>query len=241
MRREIEDASEIQAKLLPTDAPALRSAQLVGRCFPSRSTCGDYYDFLDLPAHRMGLAMCDVPGRSMPAALLTTSIAGVLRGHASTAASLPEILQRINRQLVASAGESKLCKFFYGVYDDASRRLEYVNAGHDPPILLTEEGARFLEATGLPLGIFPEVTHESRSMILEPGAILLMYSDGIVEAHNSRGETFGADRLAIVLAEARTSDAERALGRILAEIRDFEGGVSLDDDQTLVLLKVNPL
>ena len=240
-RRELEDASEIQAKLLPTDVPVLRSAQIVGRCFPSRLTCGDYYDFLDLPGHRMGLALCDVPGRGMAAALMTTSIAGVLRGHASTAASLPEILQRINRQLVASAGESKLCKFFYGVYDDASRRLEYVNAGHDPPILLTEEGARFLEATGLPLGIFPEVTHESRSMILEPGAILLMYSDGIVEAHNSRGETFGADRLAIVLVEARTSDAERALGRILAEIRDFEGGVSLDDDQTLVLLKVNPL
>jgi sigma-B regulation protein RsbU (phosphoserine phosphatase) len=240
MRHELEAASEIQLKLLPATVPHLTSAQLVGLCSPARSTGGDYYDFLELPGRKVGLALSDVSGKGMPAALRMTTMAGLIRGHAPTAESSAALVEWVNRQLFASSREAKLCSLFYGVYDDASCRLEYVNAGHYPPFLLSSAGVRMLDATGLPLGLFPEIAHETRSLTLEPGAILVLHSKGIVEARNSRGESFGRDRLIGALTAAREGDAERILTRVMAEVRDFEGGVPVEDDQTLVLLKVNP-
>ncbi len=237
MRRQLEDASEIQAKLLPASVPRLNTAQLAGYCFPARSTSGDYYDFLEFPGSKVGLAMSDVAGRGMPAALLMASVESVLHAHASAAPDLADLVQKINRQLLLTSPEPKLCTLFYGVYDDASRRLEYVNAGHSPPLLLSAEGARFLDSTGLPLGLFPEITHQVRSVTLEPGTFLLIYSDGVTEARNPRGDLFGRDRLASTLVRERESDADHALARVVTEIRDFEGDSTLEDDQTLLLLK----
>ena len=240
LRKELEDAAEIQARLLPASVPRLRSAQIVGRCFPARSTRGDHYDFVEMPGRKVGLALADVTGQGMAASLLMASVGNLLRAQAPTAASLPEMLERINQQLRASSPEVRFCSLFYAVYDDASRRLVYVNAGHPPPLLLTEEGAQFLDSTGPVLGLLPEVAHQTRTISLEPGAILLIYSDGVIETRNSRGEAYGRDRLTLAVAAARAADAERLFGRVLADIRDFEGGVPLEDDQTLVLLKINP-
>jgi len=241
LRKELEDAAEIQAQLLPASVPRLKSAQLVGRCFPARSARGDHYDFIEMPGSKVGLALSDVAGQGMAASLLMASVGNLLRAQDAASGSLPEMLQRINHQLRAPAQEARYCSLFYGVYDDASRRLMYVNAGHTPPLLLTEEEAQFLDSTGPVLGLLPKVAHQARTITLQPGSILLIYSDGVVEARNSRGEDYGRDRLTLAVAAAREADAERLLARVLADIRDFEGGGPLEDDQTLVLLKVNPL
>lgn len=240
MRKQLEDATEIQAKLLPANFPRLKTAQLAGCCFPARTTGGDYYDCLELPEDKLGIAMSDVSGRGMSAALLMASVEGVLHAHATTAPDLRELLEKLNRQLLGASQETRPCTFFYGVYDDASRCLEYVNAGHNPPLLLSAQGAQFLEATGLPLGLFSEITHEVRAVTLEAGAILLIYSDGVAEARNTRGDSFGRDRLVTALVRERESSAERTLARVVTEIRDFEGDSPLEDDQTLLVLKVNP-
>jgi sigma-B regulation protein RsbU (phosphoserine phosphatase) len=212
----------------------------VGRCFPARSTRGDHYDFFELPDRKVGLALSDVAGQGMAASLLMASVGNLLREQGPTASSLPEMLQRINQHLRASSQEPRPCSLFYAVYDDASRRLVYANAGHTPPLLLTEQGAQFLDSTGPVLGLLPEVAHQTRTISLQPGAILLIYSDGVAETRSSRGETYGRERLTLAVAAAREADAERLLARVLGDIRDFEGGSALEDDQTLVLLKVNP-
>lgn len=240
MRKELEDASEIQAKLFPTHVPRLASGQLAGCCFPARSTGADYYDFLKLPACKVGLAMSDVAGKGMAAALRMASVESLLRAQASTTGNLAELVQAMNDELLALSPEKKFCSLFYGVYDDATRWFEYVNAGHNPPLLLTAEGAQWLESTGLPLGLFPEVGHQPRSLVLQPGGMLLVYSDGVVDARNGRGDAFGRDRLASALFREFQSDADRALARVVTDLRDFEGGTLLEDDQTLLLLRVYP-
>jgi sigma-B regulation protein RsbU (phosphoserine phosphatase) len=240
LRKELEDASEVQAQLFPTVVPRLATGQLAGRCVLARSACGDYYDFLELPGQKVGLAICDVCGRGMSASLLMASVQGLLRTQAPTAESLGELARRINRHLYASTGGAKFCTLFYGVYDDAKRRIEYLNAGHSPPLVMTAQGSRFLEPTGLPLGLFPDVSHNPRSEVLEPGSLVVLYSDGITEAHNGRGESYGTQRLVSAVSRVREADADRMVARILGDVHDFTAGVPIEDDLTLVVLRVNP-
>jgi serine phosphatase RsbU (regulator of sigma subunit) len=240
LRRELEDASEVQAQLFPTAVPRLPGAQVVGHCFPSRAVAGDYYDFLELPGHKIGLAISDVSGKGMSASLLMASVQGVLRSQAATVENLADLAGKINCQLRASSRGTKYCTMFYGVYDDARRELEYVNAGHNPPLVVRGDDIQFLQPTGLPLGLFAEVSHASRRVTLAPGALLVLYSDGITETRNARGDYYGIDRLVSAVMRARNGDAERIAARILADVRDFEAGAPLEDDQTLVLLQVNP-
>lgn len=239
-RKELADASEMQTLLFPSVVPGLTSGRLAGRCVPARSVCGDYFDFLRLPDKRVGLVIADVSGRGMAASLLMANLQGLVRSQAPTAESLEDLMRRINRHIFNSSFGAKHCTFFYGVYDDARRSLQFVNAGHNPPILLTSEGPRPLESTGLPLGLFAEATPESRFEKLEPGAVLVLHSDGITEARNSRGDLYGLNRLIAVLTRFRDSDVGRIADRILGDASDFMAGAPIEDDQTLVLLKVNP-
>jgi serine phosphatase RsbU (regulator of sigma subunit) len=240
LRKELEDASEVQTQLFPTVVPRLSTGGLAGRCILARSACGDYYDFLELPGQKVGLAIGDVCGKGMSASLLMASVQGLLRTQAPTAESLGELARRINRHLYASTGGAKFCTLFYGVYDDAKRRIEYLNAGHSPPLVMTAQGLRFLEPTGLPLGLFPEVSHNPRSEVLEPGSLVVLYSDGITEAHNGRGESYGTHRLVSAVSRVREADADRMVARILGDVHDFTAGVPIEDDLTLVVLRVNP-
>ena len=240
LRRELEDATEAQAQLFPSTVPRLPGAQIVGHCFPARAAAGDYYDFLELPGNRVGLAVSDVSGKGISASLLMANVQGLLRGQAAMAENLADLVGRINRQLYAASRGAKYCTMFYGVYDDARRELEYVNAGHIPPLVVAGDDVQFLQPTGLPLGLFPEISHFSRRVTLAPGALLVVYSDGVTETRNARGDNYGMDRLVTAATHARDGDADRIAARIFADVRDFEAGAPLGDDQTLVLLKVNP-
>jgi sigma-B regulation protein RsbU (phosphoserine phosphatase) len=240
MRKELEVASDIQSKLFPTHFPKLTTGQLAGCCYPARTTGGDYYDYVELPGRKIGLIMCDVPGKGMPAALQAASLEKILGLQIPASSNLAELVERVNRELIASSGSGKASTLFYGDFDGATRRLEYINAGHPPPLVLAEQGSQFLDATGLPLGLFPEITHQARALVLPPGAMLLVYSDGAIDARNVSGESFGRERLAGTLFRELASDAERALARVVADIRDFEGDALLEDDQTFLLFKVYP-
>jgi serine phosphatase RsbU (regulator of sigma subunit) len=239
LRRELEEAAEVQAQLFPSVVPRLPGAQVVGSCIPARAAAGDYYDFLELPGGRVGLAVSDVSGKGISASLLMASVRALLRSQAATAGSPADLVREINRQLHASSHGAKYCTMFYGVYDAARRELEYVNAGHVPPLAVAGDDVQFLQPTGLPLGLFPEISHVSSRVTLAPGALLVVYSDGVTETCNARGENYGTDRLVSAVTRIRDGDVERIAARILADVREFEAGVPLDDDQTLVLLKVN--
>ena len=240
MRKELEVASDIQSKLFPTHVPKLTTGQIAGCCYPARAIAGDYYDFVKLPGRKTGLIVADVSGKGMPAALQAASLEKILASLFPATPHLGELVQKVNQELIAGSDEGKISTLFFGIYDDTSRRLEYVNAGHPPPLLMTSEGKRFLESTGLPLGLYPDISHQPRSIVLPPGAMLLIYSDGVIDARDSAGDCFGKERLAAALYRDRESDAERALARVVADIRDFEGDTLLEDDQTCILLKVYP-
>lgn len=240
LKKELEVASEVQAQLFPTTVPQSASCQIVGRCVAARSVSGDYYDFLELPGKRIGLAIGDVSGKGMSASLLMANLQGLLRSQAPIAETPADLARRINRQLYGSSRGAKYCTFFYGVYHEAGRKLEFVNAGHNPPLLLNGGETRFLESTGIPLGLFPEVDHEIRSEILEPGARVVLYSDGITEARNKSGEFYGVDRLVSVVWASGDLDGQALADKILTDVSAFSGRAEIEDDQTLVLLKVLP-
>lgn len=238
LRKELEIAGEVQAQLFPSVLPQTVGCQIAGRCVPARSVSGDYYDFLELPGQKIGLAIGDVSGKGVSASLLMANLQGLLRTQAPTAASLADLVRRINRQLYASSRGAKFCTFFYGVYDEAERLLEFVNAGHNPPLLLGPGGVRFLESTGVPLGLFQEVSHEERHATLENGATVILYSDGVTEARNKQGELFGLDRLIASASGAENLDAAGMIERVLNDVREFTGSAPNEDDRTLVVLKV---
>ena len=230
----------MQAQLFPSIVPRLPGAQVVGYCFPARAAAGDYYDFLELPGSRLGLAVSDVSGKGISASLLMASVRALLRSQAATAASPTDLVQEINRQLHVSSHGAKYCTMFYGVYDAARRELEYVNAGHVPPLVVTGDDVQFLQPTGLPLGLFPEIRHVSSRVTLAPEALLVICSDGLTEARNVRGDHYGVDRLISAIIPVGDSEVDRIAAKILADVRNFEAGAPLEDDQTLVLLRVNP-
>ena len=239
IRKELEVASEVQAQLFPVTVPRSDGCEIVGRCLPASSVSGDFYDFLDLPGGRIAVAIGDVSGKGMAAALLMANLQGLLRTQAPTADNPADLLRRINRQLYGSSRGAKYCTFFYAVYNEKDRRLEYVNAGHNPPLLLSGAETRFLVSTGIPLGLFPEVSHEVHYERLEPSARVVLYSDGITEARNAHGEEYGVDRLAGIIARTGDLSAAGLMERIFAETHDFSGGAPIEDDQTIVLLQVS--
>jgi serine phosphatase RsbU (regulator of sigma subunit) len=239
-RREMEIVGDLPAQIFPGAIPKLASCQIAGRSVTARSISGDYHDFVELRGGRVGLAIGDVSGKGASAALLTATLQGLLRSPVSTEESLAELVRRINRQLFASSRGAKYCTFFFGAFSETDRRLEFVNAGHNSPLVLGPKGERFLESTGVPLGLFAETTHEVRSVALEQGATLILYSDGITEARDAKRTIFGVDRLVASAKRAHALDAPAMVEAILNDVREFTGTARPEDDRTLVLLKVNP-
>jgi sigma-B regulation protein RsbU (phosphoserine phosphatase) len=168
------------------------------------------------------------------------TLQSLVRTQASTAEGLGEFIRQVNALLYATSEGRRACALFYGVYDDVNMRFEYANAGHPPPILVRGSLVRTLEPTGLILGLFNDVRHVSCFERLEPGTVLVLYSDGIPNAVNGRGETFGLIRFVESVIRARDLGATRIIDRVFGDVREFMSGIPTDDDQTLVVLKVNP-
>ena len=241
LRKELEVASEVQALLFPASLPRSKTCQIAGRCVPARSVSGDYYDFLELPGNRIGLTIGDVSGKGVSASLQMANLQGLLRTQAPTAENPAELARRINRHLFVSSRGAKYCTFFYAVFDETTKQLEFVNAGHNPPLLFNAGARKLLESTGVPLGLFPEVTHETRNETLDPGTLVVLYSDGITEARGGGGRAYGVERLVSLVSKERKRLPEDLVDRILEDVRAFSGDALADDDRTLVVMRVNPV
>jgi len=239
LQKELEVASELQAQVFPIILPETQGCQVAAQCIPAQLVSGDYYDVLELPKQKIALAIGRVSGKGVSASLAIVRLQGLLRTQAPLAENPANLVRRINRHLYSSSRGGKYCTFFYAVYDPTERRLEFVNAGQNPPVALSRQGTRLLESTGVPLGLFPEVTPEARIEILEPGAIVVLSSDGVTQARSEVGERYSMDRLIKVVRGSPESDAGRLLERLLNDVRAFTGDVPVEDDRTLVLLKVS--
>ena len=237
IEQELRVARRIQQASLPKEVPTLEDWEITPHYQPAREVGGDFYDFLALPNRHLGLVVGDATGKGVPAALVMAAARSMLRALAQSSDSPGEVLVRVNDVLCPDIPSGMFVTCFYGILDPESGRLSYANAGHNLPCSRRHDGqADELRARGMPLGIMPRMDYEEKETTLETGVSTLFYSDGLVEAHDSRGEMFGFPRLRALVAER---GEERALGDfLLEELYSFVGeGWEQEDDITLLTLR----
>ena len=237
VEQELLVARRIQHALLPKEVPTLEGWEISPLYQPAREVGGDFYDFLELPNGHLGIVVGDATGKGVPAALVMASARSTLRAVAQGSNSPGEVLSRANDPLVIDIPPNMFVTCFYATLDPESGHLVYANAGHDLPYLRRRGGdADELRARGMPLGLMPGMSYEEREVELDAGESVLFYSDGLVEAHDSKGEMFGFPRLRALVAEhGEEGSLEEAL---LEQLYSFVGeGWEQEDDITLLTLR----
>ena len=241
VEQELQVARRIQHALLPKALPDLRGWDIAHHYRPAREVGGDFYDFLELEDGRLGLVVGDATGHGVPAALMMANTQSVLRAVAQRDGSEPgHMLAEVNEVLWTYMPPGMFVTCFYGVLDPGGGRFRYANAGHSLPFCRREELAVELRATGMPLGLMPGMSYEEKETELLPGEGILIYSDGLVEAHSPQFEMFGSPRLRSLLTEPVT-EPEDLTDFLLEELDRFTGeGWEQEDDITLVALRRLP-
>ena len=236
--REQAEAQAMQRALLPASLPAVPHGSLAARWLPASAFGGDCYDVLQLDATRFAISVADVCGKGLAAALLMSNLQASVRAFAASDSTPVSIAASVNAALVRNGGLRRFVTFFYAVYDSTTRELTFANAGHNPPMLVSADGAvRRLAAGGMVLGVFEATTVEQQSVQLQPGDRLVLFTDGIVEAENAADEEFGDARLLDIVVERRSAAAGTLVDDIFAGVAHFAGG-PLRDDATVVVLAV---
>jgi serine phosphatase RsbU (regulator of sigma subunit) len=236
IEQELKVARRIQQASLPEEVPTLEGWQIEPYYQQAKEVGGDFYDFLELPNGRLGLVVGDATGKGVPAALVMASARSMLRAVAQGSESPGDVLGRVNDSLVTDIPSNMFVTCFYAILDPKSGSLRYANAGHDLPYLWHGGNAEELRARGMPLGLMPGMSYEQKEIVLEPRDNALLYSDGLVEAHDPKGEMFGFPRLRALVAE---HGEERSLEEaLLEELYSFVGdGWEQEDDITLLTLR----
>jgi serine phosphatase RsbU (regulator of sigma subunit) len=236
IERELRLARSIQQASLPKEVPELEGWEISPLYRPAREVGGDFYDFLQLPNGRLGLVVGDATGKGVPAALVMASARSMLRALAQASNPPGDVLRRVNDALVTDIPANMFITCFYAILDLENGRLVYANAGHDLPYLHRNGDCEELRARGMPLGLMPGMSYEQKEIFLHAGEAALFYSDGLVEAHDPKGEMFGFPRLRALVAE---HSEDRSLGNfLLEELYSFVGeGWEQEDDITLLTLR----
>ena len=238
MEHELQLASEIQQRFLPSAAPQMHGYELQGISFPCYEIGGDYYDFIEREDNRMVIALGDVSGKGTAAALLMSSLHAAIHAQATSNHSLVETISEVNRYLAENTPANRFVTLFYAELDPQMGALSFVNAGHNPPIIAHAAGTvEHLAAGGLPLGIMPDAFYREGHTQLQPGDVLVAYSDGVSEAVNPAGEEFGPQRLYEVIARNLDASASGIRDRIEAALSKWAQGTPASDDITLVIVK----
>ncbi|HZS95700.1 MAG TPA: PP2C family protein-serine/threonine phosphatase [Terriglobales bacterium] len=246
MKRDLEIAREIQNWLLPNHPPAIPGIEIAFQTRPANTVAGDYYDVFLRPGQtleqdRVLLAVADVAGKSIPAAMLMATFQASLRSLSVTQSALPDLVASVNRYACTnSQGGLRFTTAFLAELDPITRTLTYINAGHNQPMLCRKSGMlERLDAGGLPIGISTDVPYQSGSVVLAPGDWLVIFTDGVVEAVNTADEEYGEQRLlAVVAGTAETTPADM-MQRILTGLDVFVGNTPQHDDVTCLLVKVS--
>src|SRR6476619_1466577 len=236
MEQELRIAAEIQQALLPEPRRKGAFFEAVGESVPCRSIGGDFFDYVDLPDGAFGFAVGDVAGKGAPAALLTAVLQGVFAAQASSGSSPADTLSKVNLALIRRAIESRFATGLYAIVRPGGA-LTYCNAGHNPPMVFTQTGVTRLEKGGLILGLFEHATFEEETVALEPGDLLIAFSDGVTEAMSATGEEYGEDRLQTCVEANREKLPQDVLDAIFASVREFTTGAVQSDDVTALVLR----
>ncbi|MEW5800051.1 MAG: SpoIIE family protein phosphatase [Bacteroidota bacterium] len=244
MAKELEIARNVQMSLLPKENPHVAGFDIAGICIPAFEVGGDYYDFVYLGDNKIGIAIGDVSGKGVPAAIYMTLTKGILQSHAEDNVSPKVVLSKVNRLMYRTIEKNSFVSMFYAIIDLKTKTIRYSRAGHNPVILvgLREDKHEFLTPQGVALGldeggVFDSVLEE-REYKLRDGDLLVFYTDGFTEARNEKSEEFGEARLLQSVASKKEFPSEKIIGAVVHDAKKFIGDVQQHDDMTMVVVKV---
>jgi len=242
LQRELSIAREVQQRLLPQSYPTTPELVCFGTCRPAREVGGDYFDFLELPEKALGFAIGDVAGKGIPASLLVASLQASLRGQTLGGCDdLPKLMANVNQLVYAASPVNRYATFFYAQYEPALRRLTYVNAGHNPPLVIAGRDGRAvmrLAAGGPPVGLLPQAQYQSSTVDLVGGGLLVLFTDGVSEAMNSREEEWGEASLIAAVKDSERRDPTGIVESVFRSADAFAGEAPQHDDMTIVVVAV---
>jgi phosphoserine phosphatase RsbU/P len=228
----------VQNRLYPRAPLTTCSLRVSGVCRPARVVSGDYFDYEPLHGGRVLLAMGDVAGKGISAALLMASLQSSLRTQLAEAeVSVSQLVRRVNQQLHVSTAPEKFATFCAGIFDEADGVFTYTNAGHLPPLLVRQGSAERLDVNGMVVGAFPSAGYTESRVEVRPGDLLVFFTDGVSEPENAYGEMFGEDRLAELVCRHAHLPEDQIVDAVWKGVREWSGEGELADDMTLLLAR----
>src|SRR5260221_7669342 len=236
LERDLAMARELQFRLLPPSRPKLANLEIAAKFSPARAIGGDLYDFITYSQSRMAFVIGDISGKGAPAAIYAALVSGILRSHAPIEPGPAEMLAAVNYSLAERRIDGQFCSLIYSVWDDQNRTLQVANSGLPRPIYCHKGKTQLIEATGLPLGLFDEADYDELSFKAKPGDLFVFYSDGILDARNRDGHSFGPERVAAIVAGCATKTAGCVVTEIFKAVTEHSGGVDKFYDQNEVAL-----
>jgi sigma-B regulation protein RsbU (phosphoserine phosphatase) len=242
LENEISIAREVQDQLFPRALPKVPGVEIEAICKAARAVSGDYYDFIQLSPTHLAIAIADISGKGISAALLMASLQAALRSqvlvdgseHMSTA----ELVSRLNKHLVRNTGDDRFATFFIAVYDSATRNLRYTNAGHLPSFLICKDSALHLDKGGMVLGVLEDYCYEEGSVVVAPDSLLVGYSDGLVEPENVYGEEFGIRRLQQAAVHVQGAAPQVVAESLMNAAEEWAGTPEQADDMTVIVARL---
>jgi len=241
LENEIAIAREVQSQLFPQAIPEIEGVQLTAICRAARTVSGDYYDFIPLGPNRVGIALADISGKGISAALLMASVQAALRGQAQLGGGTADLVARVNQHLFHNTSDDRYATLFYAIYDSSTHVLEYTNAGHCAPVFVDGDKTLKLETGGTVVGLFDEAEYTSERIQTAPNSLLVAFSDGLSEPENAYGEEYGTDRLAAEVLRYQSERIQKLAERLIDSSAQWNSGPLQADDMTVLVARLHTL
>lgn len=238
LERELQVAADIQLSILPDELPQLDEFGFGARILPARQVGGDFYDVFPVKENQYGVLIGDVADKGVPSALFMARAHALIMAEADTGLSSGEVMHLVNRHITRLQKSTQFVTVLYGILDITTHEFNYARAGHEPPLILNPDGTveRLKHQPGMALGLWEDVTLDVGTVMLPPGATLLLFTDGLTDCRNPGGEAFGLERIKKTFADLHNSNAQQMCDQLLETLQSYESGAKQDDDVTLVAI-----
>lgn len=240
LERELQVAAEIQMSILPDVMPAPEGFDFGGRILPARQVGGDFYDVFELGDDKIGVLIGDVADKGVPSAIFMARAHALIIAEADSTTTPGEVLRMVNKHITRLEKSTQFVTALYGVLHTTTGQFSYARAGHEPPLLIYEHGDvhRLPHQPGMALGLWEDIALDENSLVLPKGSLLVMFTDGMTDCRNPKGEPFGLERIKQTMAELKSLSAQHACDRLFATLMNYQNGSKQDDDVTLVAVHV---